>query len=99
MIRVRVALALARRQEVVELELPAGSTLQAALDASGLGERFPEARIDRARVGIWSRPAARSAVLSDGDRVEIYRPLAADPKEQRRRRARVKPSPGSRNAP
>ena len=99
MIRVSVVAALATRQEVVELEIEEGSTVARALALSRLAERFPELDLARAEVGIWSRRCTRETLLREGDRVEIYRPLEADPKEARRRRARVKPSPGSRNAP
>ena len=100
MIRVFVAVALPDRQEVLELELPAGSTVQDAIAASRIAARFPELDLGGAAVGIWSRACERDARLRDGDRVEIYRPLAADPKEARRRRARqVKPSSRPRNGP
>ena len=99
MIRVSVAVALPARQEVVELELAAGSSVGDALRAARVGERFPELDLVAARVGIWSRPCTRDTLLREGDRVEVYRPLQADPKEARRRRARLKPSPGSRNGP
>lgn len=93
MISVTVALALPHRQEVVALRLGEGSTVADALAAANLARYFPEMDLAAARVGIWSRPCARTTRLRDGDRVEIYRPLRADPKEMRRRRARLKPSP------
>lgn len=99
MIRVSVAAAVPGRQEVVELELADASTVADALARSGIAERFPEIDLDKAAVGIWSRPCARDRRLRDGDRVEVYRALQDDPKELRRRRARLKTSPGSRNAP
>ncbi len=99
MIRVSVAAALPGRQEVVELELADASTVADALARSGIAERFPEIDLGKAAVGIWSRPCARDRRLRDGDRVEVYRDLQDDPKELRRRRARLKTSPGSRNAP
>lgn len=88
-----VALALPDRQEVVALLLEDGSTVADALQRSGLARRCPEVDFSAAAVGIWSRRCERSQVLRDGDRVEVYRPLKADPKEMRRRRARLKPSP------
>ena len=97
--RVWVAVALASRQEVVELELAQGAPAEEAVRASGRAARFPEIDFAAAKLGIWSRPASRATALRDGDRVEVYRALEADPKDMRRRRARVKPSPGSRNAP
>jgi putative ubiquitin-RnfH superfamily antitoxin RatB of RatAB toxin-antitoxin module len=100
MIRVFVAMALPDRQEVIELELRAGSTVADALAAARLAARFPEIDLERAAVGIWSRTCARDARLRDGDRVEVYRALRADPKEARRARARkLKPSTRPRTGP
>jgi putative ubiquitin-RnfH superfamily antitoxin RatB of RatAB toxin-antitoxin module len=96
--RVAVAVALAAKQEVVELVLPEGATVADALAAARVEERFGVAA--SARVGIWSRPCGRDAPLREGDRVEVYRELQADAKAQRRARARLKPSsPRSRNGP
>jgi hypothetical protein len=92
-ISVTVAAALPGLQEVVELELADGATVAEALARSGLVARFPRIDFAAARVGIWSRPCRRDTALRDGDRVEIYRDLKADPKEMRRKRARLKPSP------
>lgn len=69
------------------VNLPAGSTAAQAVEAAGwLPELPPEVR-DPLRLGIHSRPVAADHVLRDGDRVEIYRPLALDPMAARRRRA------------
>ena len=97
MLRVSVAVALPDRQEVVELELLEGATAAQALRESGMLGRFPELGGQSMRLGIWSRPCEPSTVLREGDRVEAYRALAADPKEQRRTRARLKPSTRSRS--
>ena len=97
-LRVAVAVALPGRQELVELSLEEGATVADALEAAKLRDRFPELHGDEA-VGIWSRACARDTPLRDGDRVEVYRALKADPKAMRRARARIKPaSPRSRNA-
>ena len=69
------------------LHLPPGSTVGEAIRACGLLARCPEIDLDRNRVGIFGRLVQRDTPLRDGDRVEIYRPLNADPKEARRRRA------------
>ncbi len=79
---VDVVYALPRRQVMRKVALPEGSTLADAIRASGLAEEFPE--IGSARAGVYGKPAAVDAILRDGDRVEIYRPLQADPKEIRR---------------
>ena len=94
-----MVLALPARQEVVEVELAEGATAAAALQASGLEGRFPELDWRSMRLGIWSRPCEPHAPLREGDRVEIHRPLAADPKASRRRRAKLRPSTRSRSAP
>ena len=81
-IHVEVVLALGKRAEVVALTLPAGSTVEQAIRAAGISGA------DLNAVGIFGRRVPAATRLADGDRVEIYRPLALDPKEQRRRRAR-----------
>ena len=87
-ISVEVAAALPQRQELVELDLAAGTTVMQAVEASGLAERFPEIEIDPRRLGVFGRLRPPDHPLRDGDRVEIYRPLKVDPKEVRRQRAR-----------
>lgn len=79
--RIEVVYALPQRQEQVQLDLAPGSTVLDAIQASGL----PQFKLGRA--GVWGRPASPDMPLREGDRVEIYRPLIADPKEIRRRRA------------
>lgn len=88
--RIQVAVATRERQEVIELDLPEGSTVADALAA---------AKLRAESVGIWSKPCEMQTALREGDRVEVYRPLAADPREMRRARARLKPSTRSRNGP
>ena len=85
--RVSVVLALAERQEVVELELEPGATIAQAVEASGLIARFPALDVAHMPAGIWSRPRPHGTPLRDGDRVELYRPLEVDAKAQRRARA------------
>jgi putative ubiquitin-RnfH superfamily antitoxin RatB of RatAB toxin-antitoxin module len=84
-IDIEVVYALPAEQAGVALSVPAGTTVQAAIALSGLAERYPE--IGDAKVGIHGRVVTRGTVLRDADRVEIYRPLVADPKTARRRRA------------
>lgn len=87
MIRVEVAFALPTQQSIIEIMLKEGSTIEDAIEASNIAQLYPDSGIENAKVGIWSRTAKRKDVLKDGDRVEIYRPLIADPKEVRKRRA------------
>jgi len=72
--------------EIVELQLPAGSTLRDAIESSGLAAR--DAPAEPFAVGVWGRRCAPGDAVHDGDRIEIYRPLQADPKEARRLRQR-----------
>jgi uncharacterized protein len=97
--RVTVAVALASRQEVVEVEVPANATVADAIRAARLDALFPGVDFKAMRTGIWSRPAAPEAALREGDRVELYRELEADPKDMRRRRAKARTSSRSRNGP
>ena len=64
------------------------SSAHAALAASGLIERYPEVAMLALQAGIWGRAVSWDAALGEGDRLEIYRPLAVDPKEARRQRGR-----------
>ncbi len=84
--RVEVVYALPLEQAVVSVECEEGTTVREAIERSGLLSRH--AGIDLARVGIWGRRTHPDAAVRDGDRIELYRALAADPKEVRRRRAR-----------
>ncbi|PPE73126.1 RnfH family protein [Solimonas fluminis] len=86
-IRVEVAYARPEEQLILELEVPAGTPAAEAVRRSGILERFPEIDLASSRLGIFSRPVAAEEPLHDGDRVEIYRPLLADPKQVRRQRA------------
>ena len=81
-ITVEVVFALPDRQTLRRVVLPEGSTVEDALAASGL------AREPHQAVGIYGKEVPVGTIVRDGDRVEIYRPLRADPKEARRRRAR-----------
>lgn len=86
-INVEVVYALAEQQDLINIRLPAGATLLQALEVSGLLQKHPEIDPLQGKFGIFSRIAKANAVLRDHDRVEIYRPLLADPKEVRRQRA------------
>lgn len=88
LINVEVSYALPQRCELIRLSLPAGSTVGQAIEASGLAERYPDLDIDgRNKVGIFAKLTKLDVALRDHDRVEIYRPLIADPKAVRKKRA------------
>lgn len=72
----------------VVVAVAAGATAGDAIRASGFVERFPGLAAIPPAIGIWGRRCAADAHLAEGDRVELYRPLAVDPKEARRRRAK-----------
>lgn len=84
---IEVVYALPSGEDAVTLMLGAGATALEAVHASGVLERHPEIDLGRQKIGIHGRVVAAQATLRDGDRVEIYRPLAVEPKEARRRRA------------
>lgn len=86
-IDVEVCYALPDRQALVKLRLPAGATVRQAIEASGLLEKFPEIDLAKNKLGIFAKLSKPDAPLRDRDRVEIYRPLIADPKEVRKQRA------------
>jgi uncharacterized protein len=84
---VEVAYALPDRQTVVRVELSDAMTALEAVEASGLLQRHAELGGRRLELGIFGRSVPPDEPLKDGDRVEIYRPLRADPREARRRLA------------
>jgi putative ubiquitin-RnfH superfamily antitoxin RatB of RatAB toxin-antitoxin module len=90
-IRIEMVYAAPDRQQLLELELPAGTTVAEALRRSGM-----EGLLGQSGVGVFGRPVETNHVLQDGERVEIYRPLVVDPKEARRRRAAASRSKTSR---
>lgn len=87
---VEVAYATPQQQTVVPLRVPVGTTLGQAIVLSGIGQQHPEIDVETQPVGVFGEPATRARVLREGERVEIYRPLLADPKQARRRRAAAK---------
>ncbi len=86
-ILVEVVYALNDRQKLLSVKLPAGSTAEEAIRRSGILADFPEIDLAVNKVGIFSKACKLDTVLRDKDRVEIYRPLIADPQEVRRQRA------------
>lgn len=86
-IQVEVVYARPERQEVASISLPVGSTVGQAIEASGLLAKHPEIDLARNKLGIYAKLARLDTALRDRDRVEIYRPLIADPKEVRKQRA------------
>lgn len=85
-IKVEVAYARPDQQIILDLMVSPGATIEQAVELSGILERFPEIDMAINKVGIFGKLSKKTQELKAGDRVEIYRPLIADPKEVRRQR-------------
>lgn len=86
-LNVEVVYALPNKQEIIAQKLPTGTTVRQAIEASGLLLKYPEIDLAKNKLGVFAKLTKPDAVLRDQDRVEIYRPLIADPKEVRKQRA------------
>lgn len=86
-ITVEVVYALPEKQYLRQVKLAQGSCVEQAIRASGLLELRHDIDLTQNKIGIYSRPVKLQDEVNEGDRVEIYRPLIADPKELRRQRA------------
>lgn len=86
-IQIEVVYGLAHKQKLLTLPVAEGATVEQAINESGILAIFPEIDLTQNKVGIWNRAVKLNQVLADLDRIEIYRPLIADPKEVRKRRA------------
>lgn len=95
-LEVEVVYARPRACHVVALKLAPGTTLREAIARSGLLERFGEIDLAACAVGVFGKIRGLDEAVEAGDRIEIYRPLTADPKERRRRQARATPSSSGR---
>lgn len=88
-IRVEVVYALPDKQKLLSLQVPVGTTMFEAAQQSGITEQFPELDLASASMGVFGKVegSPRERVMRDGERVEIYRPLTVDPKDNRKARA------------
>lgn len=86
-IQIEVAYATPQRQQIIPLRVSLGTTVADAIDKSNIKHYFPEIDLEQQKVGIWSKAVKLDHELREGDRIEIYRALIADPKAVRRRRA------------
>jgi len=84
---VELAYATPAKQSLLSLTVDAAATVEQIIQLSGMLSSFPEIDLSQNKVGIWSRPVKLDDIVQSGDRIEIYRPLIADPKDLRRRRA------------
>ncbi|MFI9653688.1 RnfH family protein [Guyparkeria sp. GHLCS8-2] len=85
--KVEVAYARPDIQMLLEVDVAEGATVEEAIRRSGILERFPEIDLSQQKVGVFAKVVPLSQALREWDRVEIYRPLIADPKAARRQRA------------
>ena len=86
-VTIEVVYGVPHKQKILTLILAEGSTVEQAILASGVIDLFPEIDLKVNKVGIWNRAVKLSEVVTDLDRIEVYRPLIADPKDVRKRRA------------
>ena len=86
-ISIEVVYALPDEQILFKQQLPEGATVAEAIRLCGVLDRHPEINLSANKLGIFGKLAKADTVLRDRDRIEIYRPLLADPKEVRRKRA------------
>ena len=86
-INIEVVYALPDEQILLKRSVPSGSTVAEAIQASGVLDKHPEIDLADNKLGIFGKLTKAGAVVRDKDRIEIYRPLIADPKEVRRKRA------------
>jgi len=86
---VEVVYALPEKQKLLKIIVPAGTTVREAAVRSAMDSYFPEIDLAACPLGLFGKSVVKpeERVLDDGDRVEIYRPLIADPKEVRKQRA------------
>ncbi|MFT4994219.1 MAG: putative ubiquitin-RnfH superfamily antitoxin RatB of RatAB toxin-antitoxin module [Paraglaciecola sp.] len=96
-ISIEVAYAMPQKQALLEVVIEQGTTVEQAILASGMIKRFPQIDLSKDKVGIWNRTCKLSDCPKNGDRIEVYRPLIADPKEVRRRRAEKAKEEGRAN--
>ncbi|WP_207916199.1 RnfH family protein [Lysobacter sp. N42] len=87
LVNVEVVYGTPEKQKIVSTQVPEGTTVEKTIELSQIDKFFPEFEVSADRVGIWNRTCKLTDTVKNGDRVEIYRPLIADPKEIRRRRA------------
>ena len=96
-IQIEVVYGLPQKQELLTLPVQVGTTVEQAINESGILTMFSDIDLTINKVGIWNRAAKLSDVLKNLDRIEIYRPLIADPKEVRKRRAEKAKEEGRAN--
>lgn len=90
LIKIELIYALPDEQTLLTIEVKEGTTIEEAIHQSGILQKYPEISLSETKVGIFSKVTPLTEKLRDRDRIEIYRPLIADPKEMRRKKAQSK---------
>ncbi len=83
--KIGLAYALPQRQVWMDVEVAEGATIKDAIERSGILKQFPEINLETQKIGVYGKVSKLDAVLADGDRVEIYRPITCDPKTVQRK--------------
>ncbi|MBU2917109.1 RnfH family protein [Psychrosphaera sp. F3M07] len=86
-IKVELVYGLPQQQTLLSLEVPEGNTVEQVIVNSKIADKYTDIDLTVNKVGIWNKTCKLQDIVKDGDRIEIYRPLIADPKEVRKRRA------------
>ena len=86
-ISIEVVYGVPHKQKIITLLVEIGTTVEQAIIDSGVINLFPEINLEVNKVGVWNRAVKLSGIVNDLDRIEVYRPLIADPKDVRKRRA------------
>lgn len=86
-IHIELVYALPQEQTLLKFDIPAGTTLGEAVRLSGILDKHPEIDPEKVKYGIFGKLSKADVVMREMDRIEIYRPLIADPKEVRKKRA------------
>jgi hypothetical protein len=94
MFTVEVVYALLYTQDIINVEVEKQTTIKQAIIQSGILDRYPEIDLSVNKIGIYNQIKKLDDLVNVGDRIEIYRPLIADPKEVRRKRAEKQKNAG-----
>ena len=86
-LKIEVVYGTSHKQELIALSVAPDTTIEKAIEISGIMDIFNDIDLSKNKVGIWNRTAKLTDIVEDLDRIEIYRPLIADPKEVRKKRA------------
>ena len=96
-LKVEIVFALLGKQTILQLEVPVGSSIEEVVNQSRIKEMYTSESLGSCPVGIWGEVKERSTLVGDGDRIELYRLLASDPKDKRRNLALLGKSMSQRN--